>query len=236
MDRAHVGSCLLGFLIALHSGDSSAQGRGPPAAKPRTKAERTDDSVGNAKLENIDSWLKLLRGRFQISSPAVSPLSTVCTTMSGPNGICLQTSQITRPSFIPSTSPLEGSMECIEIGSGSGLSCVFAWNSGAEWLPISALYGVDPIEQKVRLLWVLNSGSATESESSLIGNTVNFKMGNGAARIEINATPGSKVIYLSTTVNARGPGETNTISGRLELRRQSSADATDPDPKAPRHR
>ena len=204
---------MIGLLVCLASFPCetvNAQGRGPSARELRDRASVDDNSPAAraAKLAELEKWLARLAGRYRIEAhlrrgPAVS--------CGGPITSCGDV-QIGR--FILEASGTQGTGiyaiayaiyaigreatgigDCVGIGTGSGVHCVFnvPWPAFEEtdpwggypivlpWKdrildPAVFLFGMDPDNSGIRYLAVDGQSIAEEAWGYLKGDTIHFEL------------------------------------------------------------
>lgn len=135
-------AAVLACAAVLASVEVNAQARGPRSA-PRPPPDK------EARLAELDAWLRRLVGQFHVKS------SNLWMLMDSPS--------------------IEGSAECRAVGAGPGVNCLlsFVHPSGAEYFEVF-LYGLDPDNPGIRVTRVLSYGRVRVARSSLNGDTFAF--------------------------------------------------------------
>lgn len=200
----------------LSSIEAEAQARGRPVTESRLQTgPSTDSAKGRAQqLADLHAWLGRLVGRFLASSS----LHMGVTDLGGGNLIFPDPPQ----SYV---------LQCIPIGSGSGVLCLYEATDGTFGeLPRALLFGVDAERLGIRALELGDKGHASDYFGSLNGETASLERecqaaGNctGLVTMRIRARPGSRTVELYREADvklSRGTFRAAPMRSWTELRRQ----------------
>lgn len=169
------------ILIALvASGEADAQARGRAAVQLRELAKAADTPERRtSKLAELDVWLRRLPGSYRVRGMVTNNMFDYCA--GRPPRTCY---------FPPAPPPLpiEGKADCVQIGAGPGVHCIFdvSWEVPAPpvwqlvwdpWLvPGVMLFGLNIDTPGIRYLEVNHRSIAEDGElGELKGDEVTFR-------------------------------------------------------------
>jgi hypothetical protein len=218
----------------LAGGDARAQARGPSTKEVRDRLQPSGESteVRVRKLAELESWLRRLAGTFRVRASGGSAPTEVCSSSATPSGPC----QTYRTIDAPIQATFEGLAECNDIGDGPGVFCRFHMTAvtppmwiGAPsmqlqdpndipFLPVEILFGIDPENLEMRMMWVGGGGAVWLAEGPLSGISINTGCDGRMCRIQkwVHSTRDGNRIEIGFLVG--------TINTSVELRRTHSTE------------
>jgi hypothetical protein len=218
MMSLHRTAVLLMLIAAgvLTSIEAEAQARGRPDTESLPQTGLSDAPAPNREQPLIDlhAWLGRLVGQFQVTSSFEGSL------------VVLESGYV-----IPRDPPQFYALQCVRVGSGSGVLCL---NSAKERTvgepPLAFLFGVDAERLGIRVLEIDGNGRANESFGLLRDDTAILHWECpaasgcvGRATMSIHAPPGKGDVHMYREWNAKlssGTFQAMPVGSRTELRRQ----------------
>ncbi len=178
---------LLTGAAMLATSEAGAQARGSAATELREQAQVDEIAEQAAYSSKRNAWLGRIVGQFRIQVSITAQVVSVNTCAQiqrmnpGKNIECLTPDPPEPP---PEIRQYNGLGDCIGIGTGPGVNCLFkidlSTGEGLEvvlrTLPLVNLFGVDPKVPGIRYMQIDANGLPDEAWSSLKGDTVTFRM------------------------------------------------------------
>jgi hypothetical protein len=200
----------------LTSIEAEAQAGGRPVTESRQQTRLGDAPAPNREqqLANLHAWLGRLVGQFQVTS-SFDGLPVV----------------LASGSVILRDPPQIYALQCVPVGSGSGVLCLNSAKEGTVGEPpLAFLFGVDAERLGIRALEINGKAHANESFGLLSGDTATLHWECPAASgcvgrvtMSIHAPPGRGDVQMYRDWNAKLSGSTfrtMPARSRTELRRQ----------------
>jgi hypothetical protein len=226
-------SALLAVGSLLHCNDADAQARNPPQWKYEA-----------APPVETDVWLRRLVGRFNFEGVVELPPTVDDECDEGEDEPCEGTK--------PSRESIKGTGDCVSVGTGPGVQCVFNVSWLDMWIidpetgnvlpeavsylnPAMALFGIDPGKTAINHLLVNNKGLAEGGRGAHTGNRATFRTScvnqpgilGGCERIfRIEANADAQLLYMWIDVE-KGPKDIGPPASSilLSLRRAATEQA-----------
>jgi len=207
-------ACGLMFTCAA----ANAQARGPSAVKATVELDEAEVAAARAaQLEQLDTWLRRLAGRFVFSGEITNDAESTCDRGRRDferqhfNG-SLGCGGGSKPA---PTVTIEGNGDCVGVSSGAGVHCVIQLDwippdppytpyIRASWFnPGIVLYGIDPNALGIRYLQVSDRSIAETALGVLEDDTVTFKLQGRYSRrtVRIIAPPDADTMEMRVIEN-----------------------------------
>lgn len=199
----------------------NAQARAPSAVKTPVVREEAEGAAARvAQLEQLDTWLRRLAGRFDFSGEISGESESTCDQAgrefnrqhSGDSSLGCRGGSIPPPPV-----KISGNADCVGISSGAGVHCVIQldWQVPvprygygyspayrASWFnPGIILYGIDPNALGIRFLQVSQRSIAESALGVLEDNTVTFKLPGrySSRKVQVIAPPNTDTLEMRVT-------------------------------------
>jgi hypothetical protein len=190
----------------------NAQARGPSAVKATVELDEAEVAAARvAQLEQLDTWLRRLAGRFDFSGEISGDSESTCDRARRDFARLHSNGSLgcRGGSIPPPPVKISGNADCVGISSGAGVHCVIQldWQVPvarygygyspayrASWFnPGIILYGIDPNALGIRFLQVSQRSIAESALGVLEDNTVTFKLPGpySSRKVQITALPDS---------------------------------------------